>query len=498
LTHDDLYKMSPVFTPDGSQIVYTGVDQEKFAWNTYALPVLGGEPQLLLSNASGLTWSGEHQLLFSEIKTGINMAIVTSDESRMHERDVYVPPTFRGMAHRSALSPDGRNVLLAEMDNNGWEPCRLVPFTGEGAGHTLGPPQSRCMAMAWYPDGKWVFLSAETGSGFHLFRQHFPDGEPQQVTFGPTEQEGVAVDRSGEFLVTAAGTEDSVLWLRDKKGERQISSEGYAADPKFSADGKKLFFLILSKTGQAPRALGFSSGELRVADLASGQISVVVPGVQMSGYDVSHDGGHVVYAGYDAQHRPHLWLAPVDRSEPPRQLFEEEGDQPLAAPDGVIYYRARRDNGNQLFRYKPNGTREMVKSPPLHDLHGISRDGKWISAWMQDPSDQRRSSYFAISTETGQQVPICGFCSAEWGVSGHSLAVYSSIFVSGRPTTYILPLKPGEGLPVIPRGGWQHFLDFKNTKARVIDALALPAPDDESYASLRRSYHRNLFRIPLQ
>src|SRR5437868_2227329 len=34
-------------------------------------------------------------------------------------RNVYVPPTQRGMAHRPYLSPDGRWVLLAEMDGRG-------------------------------------------------------------------------------------------------------------------------------------------------------------------------------------------------------------------------------------------------------------------------------------------------------------------------------------------------------------------------------------------
>ena len=342
-----------------------------------------------------------------------------------------------------------------------------------------------------------MFFSANTGNGSHLFRQRFPDGEPQQMTFGPTEQEGAVLDPAGKFLITAAGTEDSVLWLHDQKGERQISTEGYAADVHFSADGKKLFFLILSYSVNLPRAQGFISGDLRVADLASGQTSRVLPGVPVSGYDLTGDGQHVVFAAYDAQHRPHLWMAPVDRSEPPRQLFAEEGDQPLAAPGGVIYYRSREGSENQLFRYTPDGKHEKVKFPVLHELHGISRDGKWISAWTQDLSDPRHSSYFATNTENGQQVPICGFCFASWGASGRSLAVISNIFVSGSAKTYIFPLKPGEDLPPMPQGGWQHFLELKATKARVIDAPAMPAPDEQSYALLRRSYHRNLFRIPL-
>jgi len=52
LTHDATSKMSPVFSPDGSQIAYTIPAR----WDTWILPTLGGEPQLLLPNASGLTF----------------------------------------------------------------------------------------------------------------------------------------------------------------------------------------------------------------------------------------------------------------------------------------------------------------------------------------------------------------------------------------------------------------------------------------------------------
>src|SRR5262249_9837779 len=115
LTRDKLLKMSPVFSPDGSRIAYTVVDP-KFGWDTWVVPVLGGEPRRLLPNASGLVWIGEQRVLFSEIKRGIHMAIVTATESRTESRDIYLPPHERAMAHRSYLSPDGKWVLLAEMD----------------------------------------------------------------------------------------------------------------------------------------------------------------------------------------------------------------------------------------------------------------------------------------------------------------------------------------------------------------------------------------------
>jgi hypothetical protein len=125
LTHDNLPKMSPMFSPDGSRIAYTVLSG--WSWDTWVVPVLGGQPERWLPNASGLVWVDPDHIMFSETKLGEHMAIVTSAESRGDARDIYVPPTPRGMAHRSYLSPDGQWVLLAEMDNGEWLPCRVIP-----------------------------------------------------------------------------------------------------------------------------------------------------------------------------------------------------------------------------------------------------------------------------------------------------------------------------------------------------------------------------------
>ena len=128
LTHDSRVKLSPSFFP--GRLPYRLRDRTP--WDTWEVPVLGGEPHLMLPNASSLTWieSGK-RLLFSEIKEGMHMVVVTTDLGRGQIRDVYDPPGERGMAHHSYLSPDGRWVLIVEMENQGlFVPCRVVPFSG--------------------------------------------------------------------------------------------------------------------------------------------------------------------------------------------------------------------------------------------------------------------------------------------------------------------------------------------------------------------------------
>ena len=85
-----------------------------------------------------------------------------------------------------------------------------------------------------------MYLSSSAGgTGFHVWRQHFPNGKPEQITSGPTDEEGIAVAPDGKSLVTSVGVKQSPVWLHDRSGDRQISLEGYAYEPKMTADGKK-------------------------------------------------------------------------------------------------------------------------------------------------------------------------------------------------------------------------------------------------------------------
>jgi DNA-binding winged helix-turn-helix (wHTH) protein len=247
LTHDDLLKMSPVFSPDGGRIAYTTIDAQ-FNWDTWTVPTLRGEPQPWLRNASGLVWSGPHHVVFSKMRKPPHMGVAVAEETRIDERDVYVPPIEPGMVHRSYPSPDGKWILLVEMgQDHTWVPCRLVPMDGTSLGHQVGPLRDACTFGAWSPDGKWMYFTSEAGGSNHIWRQRYPDGQVQQITSGPTEEEGIAMAPDGRSFVTAVTLANVSVWLHDAKGERQISLEGNAADPRFTPDGRKLCYRIVTK-----------------------------------------------------------------------------------------------------------------------------------------------------------------------------------------------------------------------------------------------------------
>ena len=128
---------------------------------------------------------------------------------------------------------------------------------------------------------------------------------PEQLTFGPTEEEGIAVSPDGHSLVTSAGIQESTVWVHDAQGDRQISGEGFASVPglgfrrgcyihsAFSPDGKRA--VLPGAEASFPSVQ--ISGELWMTDLDSGRTEAVLPGVSMSDFAIAPDGELVAFDG---------------------------------------------------------------------------------------------------------------------------------------------------------------------------------------------------------
>ena len=503
LTHDATLKGTPVFSPDGSRITYTVAPP----WDTWVVPVLGGKPQLMLPNASGLSWVDDRHILFSEIKSGVHMAVVTATESRTEKHDVYVPAPEQGMAHHSHLSPNHKWVLIArEMDAAGEKPCRLVPFDGSSQGRVVGPPGYICTYAGWSPDGKWMFFSVTNWTfGFHLWRQRFPDGEPEQITFGPTDQEGIAVAPDGRSLLTSVGLDNGTVWVHDKSGDRQIPFEGAAWLPMnqgssraiFSPDGTKLYFL----GGRSKR----DSVGLWVADLTSGQIERPLPGMSVANsFDVSADGKQIVFDSVDSQGTPHLWIAALDRRSPPRQLesgFPERN--PVFGPAGDVFFWAQEGGISYVYhRALQGGPRKQVTPVLAPHFSTISPDGKWVVAEAPISGEDVKRGVVAYRVADGTPQRVCySLCIVRWTGDGKFLyiAFPGGDAKSGNYKTVVIPLRRGESFPRLPASGIKSESDLTNLSGvRVINELARPGPDASVYAFDRWIPHRNIYRIPIR
>jgi eukaryotic-like serine/threonine-protein kinase len=503
LTHDGRNKMGPlVFSPDGSRISYSvGVND---AWT---VPVLGGEPSHLLANAGGLSWisagAGQRQIMFSAMSgQGIHMGVYTSTESRAEERTVYMPKDVNGMAHRSFLSPDGRSVLTVEMDIGGWLPCRLVPFDGSSLGKRVGRQPSLCTDAAWSPDGRWMYFSANTGDGFHVWRQLYSDGAPEQVTSGATEEQGIAFAADGRSFVTSIGEKQSTIWLHNSFGDRQITSQGYAFLPSFSSDGKRLYYLQRSRANRR-----FVSGELWVVNLETRARERLLPDFLMEHYNVAVDDNHIIFVGVDdAGHSP-VWITTLDGSSVPRRLSSFDSVRAMFGIHNDVFFIGGETTATpSLYHVNVDGSglQQVVPNHVLF-LYDVSPDGKWLAAW-------EGQAVVLYSTDGGSRRLICDGCATaggedrgltpplvSWSRDGKRLYLHTIEFLHAIESrkTYVISLQSGQMVPPLPDSGFRSIAHAATSLGGrlIAEQRAFLSADPSVYAFPRLATHRNIFRI---
>ncbi len=493
LTHDPRLKYNLAFSPDGSRIAYTVMD----TWETYTVSSLGGESKLFLPNASGLSWLDQHRLLYSEIKTGVHMGIVTAAEDRSEHREIYFPAEERGMAHYSYPSPDRKWVLVAEM-NPQWHPCRLIPFSGDSVGRLVGPP-GVCTSAAWSPDGDWMYFGVAMGGKRHLWRQRFPDGQPEQITSGSTEEDGLAVAPDGRSLITSISSKQNAIWIHDSSGDRALSTEGYADDarpPWFSSDGKRLYYLLRHDSPESPN-------ELWRADLSSGSSEAVLPGVSMREYDISNDETEVVFTIQPAGQASQLWIAPLNRSAPPRMIGATGEVQPHFGSDGQVLFRLTDGKAFYLAKMGRDGSgRAKIFPSPVLDFRGISPDGRFaILGLPYRPNNPSRGHDVAFSLEGGPARNLCDGCAISWSPDGKYLylGVAPSSQANRAGRTLVIPVPPGETFPRLPAPGIRTGADgLAIPGAQVVNQTNIGPGLGSTYAYVKPTVHANLFRIPLR
>jgi WD40 repeat protein len=342
-----------------------------------------------------------------------------------------------------------------------------------------------------------MYFSADTGGGSHIWRQRFPDGAPEQVTFGVTQEEGIEFAPDGRSFVTSIGISQSTAWVHDSRGDRQITSEGYAFLPSLSPDGRKLYYLV-----RAGGARHFMTGGLWVADLESGQRQQLLPDFQMRHYTISADSQRVVFVASDAAGRTPVWLAALNGRSAPRRLTAMDSSY-------VAYFGARGDvifDGEEkgtifVYRVKEDGSglQKMLPTPNLA-VFGVSPDGQWISA--ETPA--QFGDALAYPAGGGPPTVVCGGCSTpqgtdvvpsrlSWTPDGRFL--YLKFAVS----TYAIPLQPGQMLPPIPASGFHSKEAVAALPgARLIaEEHVFPGPNPSVHAFLRVATQRNIYRVPV-
>jgi len=392
------------------------------------------------------------------------------------------------------------------MAANRWQPCRVVPFDGSSTGHPVGP-SGACTYAAWSADGRWMYFTASVEGSFHVWRQAFPDGQPEQITFGPAEEESFALLPDGRSLIVAAGMRQGSVWIHDAEGDRRISSQAYAFLPSLSPDGNTLYYLVRSGVLRS-----YVSGELWAANLATGAQERLLPGFVVSHYELSSDGKQVLFAPAEGESGSGLWLANLDRRSPPRQITSAGEYRGFFGAPGEIVFQSNTEP-RHLFRMKEDGSgRQQISPDPILIIFSVSHDGRWLIASSPVGHGEQTSLIKAYSVH-GETSPIllCDVCVAgfgparigappmSWGWDGNFLYLSLKFFDVHSRNTVAIPLKSSKPYYNLTNGQLRSGQDFAQIPgARLIDELdVFPGPNPSFYAFSRKTAQTNLYRIEL-
>jgi len=232
-----------------------------------------------------------------------------------------------------------------------------------------------------------------------------------------------------------------------------------------------------------------ASAELRSLALASGKSDSVLSGVSITDYEMSRDEKEVAFTTTDSRGASQIWLAPLDRRTPPREIARD-GDHVSFGPDGELVFRSLAEN-NALVRIKKDGTgRERITTASVLDKFGVSPDGEWVIAFLPG------GATIAVPIHGGAARGICvARCFPTWSSDGRFLYVE----YPGAGKTLTIPVPAAKSLPDLPVAG----IDTAAGVVALPGAWMIgggsisPGPDPSTYVFTKTDLQRNLFRIPL-
>ena len=261
-----------------------------------------GEPSRLLPNASGLTWITDRHVLFSEIKTGLHMGIVTATEGRAERaRSIFsrtstqwrtTPMRRRIVSWCSSSRCSARTLSINRADSS-----RSMEALPDGRS-VLEVPARRRRGLRTELD----VLRRDRGRQLAPLAPEVPGRRTRADHVRSPRGGGDRRDGAGRPVLGDIGRDPSECALDSRRrrrtgdlvgGLRRGSSPFQGCHPRVLSSCAGL--CAIGTSGWVA-----SSSELRSVDLASGKTNSVLPGASVTDYDVSRDETEVAFTATEA------------------------------------------------------------------------------------------------------------------------------------------------------------------------------------------------------
>ncbi len=363
---------------DGKWIAFNASDNDNDA--IYIVPSTGGEPKKIPVNVirsrggsmrdHRLSLSHDGKLLaFSSSDLNLDKATLVKEEPRSiyiySLEDGTITHLTEDFTEQPAISPDGKMIAYVKSipvkdDSFLIEGC-VIPVKGGNPLKVTEPIMYLC-GPVWSPDSRMIAFKST---------RYDPDhGDISKVVIVSISEDEKPLNSPKiielpqyTFLIPAGWSRNNTigLYLVNPRFQAiytvpfpggkatQVTPDGYANNPCWSADGKRILF----RWEDGLRSIPEKGGDSYIIPIESEERTFeVLPG---GGNHVSPDGKNLLFAGYiTGQERwlIHLMIMPVDGGKPEVITQSPTQDRfPCWSPDG---------KNIAFIRYLPNSQGEFV------------------------------------------------------------------------------------------------------------------------------------------
>ncbi|MGH9430119.1 MAG: protein kinase domain-containing protein [Terriglobia bacterium] len=377
------------FSHDGNFIYYLRIKNSTSTDMLYRVPVLGGEPQKLVTKVVSSPTLSPDDRRMAFLRLGpksvsgfvSDLLVVTGTEGG-GERTV---ATSRLPQHFDTLawSPGGELIAVSVYDSYGHSGVVTIPASGgpEKPVGTEALPWYLIGGLAWLPDssGLVVTVEASSGSPSQLWQLSYPGGQVRRITNDLENYSSVSLTADSHALVAVQTDLLSNLCVLPA-GERN------QAQHITSGPGKQEGYGGLS---------WLNDGRITYASSASGSPevwAVNADGSQARQLTHRRDFGRLLAAQACARgryiltvsDRPGIWRFDADGSNPKQLTHFDDDFYPSCSPDGkwVVFTSLRappRPGISTLWRVPIDGGKPERLTDYPSELPDVSPDGKWIA-----------------------------------------------------------------------------------------------------------------------
>jgi eukaryotic-like serine/threonine-protein kinase len=383
------------WSPDSKRVIVRAANPQgdKPPYALFAVPVFGGEPDLIMTLDSFYTIvspNGKALAAISEVDNKLTVYTASPVGSPLQR---YTPAPFESSNVSNTpnvqFSRDNRSIMLVEDVTGGRQVWQLPYPAGQGPPSrilTSLPNTGVTPRWSWFPDGRTGVLSLSTDSGIHLWLAGIRSGLRQPLmttTPSETETQPVLSPDGKKLLFTQGETEFDIASasLSDATVTRLITTTGMATGmPAWARHQDKLVY-DTARSGPSSiwmRSDGWDRPLVTAEAFPPGSTDKFMTPA------LSPDAGRVAYTRSDKDQKFTTWISSVSGGPPVRltntvDAVERGGSW---SPDGkqVVYWQYKGAR-TAIMIAKTSGEAAPVM---LHERVGNplpewSPDGQWIS-----------------------------------------------------------------------------------------------------------------------